>query len=115
MGGNVKSKRTLDISSTPKKDGVAVKEEKVVDEKATNGDIPKIEANGDVKETNGDVKKEEEKGEGDSKETEEGVEKEEVKKESKITNLKKRMSFKKSFSFLKKKAKKEEEKKEGDE
>jgi len=56
--GNVKSKRTLDISSTPKKDGVAVKEEKVVDEKATNGDIPKIE-NGDVKETNGDLKKEE--------------------------------------------------------
>ena len=37
---------------------LVLQEEKVVDEKATNGDIPKIE-NGDVKETNGDLKKEE--------------------------------------------------------
>ena len=42
---------------------LVLQEEKVVDEKATNGDIPKIE-NGDVKETNGDLKKEEVKEEG---------------------------------------------------
>merc|ERR1712111_210496 len=105
--GNVKSKRTLDMGSTPKKDGVAIKEEKVVDEKATNGDVKKEEVKEEVveekKEDTEEEKKEEEKGEGDSKETEEGVEKEEKKKESKVTNLRKKMSFKKSFSFLKKK------------
>merc|ERR1712013_449674 len=142
--GIKQSKRSVDITSTPKKDGVpAVKDEKIVaeviDEKPTaNGDA-KVE-NGEVKtsETNGDVQKEDlkdesvikeevteddtekEKGEGDSKETEEGADKvEEKKKESKTTNLRKKLSFKKSFGFLRKKAAKEakkdeEEKKEGD-
>ena len=64
----------------------------------------------EVKEEDKEEKVEEgekEKGEGDSKETEE-VEK----KESKATNLRKKLSFKKSFSFLRKKAARE--KKEGD-
>merc|ERR1712013_478894 len=102
--GIKQSKRSVDITSTPKKDGVpAVEDEKIVaeviDEKPTaNGDA-KVE-NGEVKtsETNGDVPKEDlkdesvikeevteeetekEKGEGESKETEEGADKvEEVK------------------------------------
>jgi len=67
---------------------------------------------------------EKEKGDGDSNETEKGEEKnddskvEEKKKESKTTNLRKKISFKKSFSFLRKKAakeaKKEEEEKKDD-
>ena len=65
-----------------------------------------------------------EKGEGDSKETEAenkdaDTSKEEKKKDSKATNLRKKLSFKKSFSFLRKKAakekKEEEAKKEGEE
>lgn len=111
---------------------VCFQDEKIIaeitDEKPTaNGDA-KVE-NGEVKseELNGDVKKEEpikddsvikeeaaeddtekEKGEGDSKETEEGADKvEEKKKDSKATNLRKKLSFKKSFSFLRKKAAKE--------
>merc|ERR1712059_89116 len=129
--GIKQSKRSVDISSTPKKGGpeVEAKEEKIVaeviEEKPANGEAVVTE-NGDAKtEINGDVKKEEEvkeevikeiveevekeKGDGDSKETEEGVEKsdekpEEKKKESKATNLRKKLSFKKSFSFLRKKA-----------
>merc|ERR1712130_765076 len=133
MGGIKQSKRSVDISSTPKKGDAPVKEEKIVtevtDEKPVNGEAVVTE-NGDVNtEVNGDVKKEElvteepikevaeedgekEKGDGDAKETEEGVEKtdeqpEEKKKESKATNLRKKLSFKKSFSFLRKKAAKE--------
>merc|ERR1712059_238883 len=110
--GIKQSKRSVDISSTPKKGGpeVEAKEEKIVaeviEEKPANGEAVVTE-NGDAKtEINGDVKKEvikeiveeveKEKGDGDSKETEEGVEKsdekpEEKKKESKATNLRKKL------------------------
>ena len=47
-----------------------------------------------------------EKGEGDSKETED-ENKEEKKKDSRATNIRKKLSFKKSFSFLRKKAAKD--------
>merc|ERR1712128_166670 len=112
------SKRSVEISSTPKKGEPELKnkEEKVAEvteEKPVNGEVIVTE-NGDAKtETNGDVVKEDvikeepikevaedegdkEKGDGDSKETEEGVEKsddskvEEKKKESKTTNLRKK-------------------------
>merc|ERR1712130_581072 len=109
---------------TPKKGGDTPAKDAVVADVTGNGDVTKVE-NGDVKPevTNGDVVKtdvkeeevkeevveeaEKEKGEGDSKETEENPEK----KESKATNLRKKLSFKKSFSFLRKKAARE--KKEG--
>merc|ERR1719220_1474612 len=81
--GIKQSKRTVDISSTPKKGGDTPAKDAVVAEVTGNGDVAKVE-NGDVKPevTNGDVVKkdvkeevveeaEKEKGEGDLKETEE--------------------------------------------
>merc|ERR1712045_981373 len=102
------SKRSVEISSTPKKGVVAditAKDETnvVIEEKLGNGDA-KVE---DTKEEIKEIIKEggEEKGEGDSKETEtDDKTEEEKKKESKATNIKKKLSFKKSFSFLRKKA-----------
>jgi len=116
--GNITSKRSVEISSTPKKGVVAditAKDETnvVIEEKLGNGDAKVEDTKEEIKEiikeeTKEETKEEdtkdggEEKGEGDSKETEtDDKTEEEKKKESKATNIKKKLSFKKSFSFLK--------------